>query len=943
MSRSLRRRSITPGDMARGLGALVVLGLLVAGVPFALWVIDGSPLPSSWPDFGEVRHLVTSPDDGSLFVEVLILAGWAGWATFAVSVLVEIPAAVGGVVVPNLPGLGAQQRFAGALVTAVVAMVPATQVASADPQGPWEPAPPITSELTDDSGDPDTELTEPSPSTYEVVPGDTLWSVAESQLGDPRRYTEIFDASSETVQPDGRTLSDPNLIVPGWVLTVPEAEDSNPETPSEPTPEPPPPSQPTQLPEVTKDAQSATGDIGGTADRVSDDLLDCLAADGGPAPDDTGVSETAGESTFEGLLRTGGGVGAVLAAGLMSVLTARRAMRQRRRRAGQRFVEDLSADRAAEIEMRQVADPSSVKFVDLALRALAARMSENGRGLPALRAARLTPTALELYPEVPGQPPAPFDQFAGGAAWSVDVGTRGLLDTEPAAGRPAPYPSLVTLGHDTEDALLFVDLEYLGSLTIDGPDGSSDAVMTAVAAEFATSPWADDIRVTLVGRRLWTDLELLETGRVRHVTDVDRLLDELTVRAADDRKLLNAAGVNGLRDARGHEVAEAAWTPEVVLVAEELEPERQRRLDALVETAPRVAIAAITAGQGRDSRWTLKFRDARGNPWAVLEPLGMNLRVQCLDVSSAQHLFNLLRTSDQEPVGQPRAEPSLHELPALPAANHPGFEPLLRDGDAVDDESASNAPADGRPRLIMLGRVEVIHTAELGERNKLGQLTELAMFVALNPGCDTQDIDEAIWPGSAVTRTTRNTAISKLRRWLGTDDAGSPLLPRTEGRYTFRPDVRSDWDDWCELLPGGPAEASTADLQAALALVKGRPFGGRGRRSYAWVDHHAQNMIVTIIDACHELAVRSLKGEDPREAHRVALLGLSIEPGVELLWRDRLKAELVLGDRDIVIQSIEKLRGTADELGGDLEEDTEELIQQIISTAQPSHPAVVSR
>uniref|UniRef100_UPI00260DAE4A AfsR/SARP family transcriptional regulator n=1 Tax=Haloactinopolyspora sp. TaxID=1966353 RepID=UPI00260DAE4A len=502
------------------------------------------------------------------------------------------------------------------------------------------------------------------------------------------------------------------------------------------------------------------------------------------------------------------------------------------------------------------------------------------------------------------------------------VGTGAVLPAAAAREHPAPFPGLVTLGHDTEDGLLLVDLEHLRSLAVTGPEALTQALMTAVAAEFATSPWADDIRVTLVGERAWSELEVLETGRIRRVTDVDRLLDELAVRAADDRGLLASAGMSDLAAARAAQAAEAAWTPEILLLAEPLTDERHTRLVALLEHEPRVAIAALIGGGSGEARWRLRMTGSGGEATAVLDPLGMTLRPQLLDAASCGHVLNLVRSSD-EVVGQAVPEPDMRAWPVHPVGPSAPAEPA--------EPAEPVEPAEPTaPRLIMLGPVEVIHTAELGERNKLGQLTELAMFIALNPGCDSQAIDDAIWPGSIVTRTTRNTAISKLRRWLGTDARGAPLLPRTEGRYAFQPDVRSDWDDWCDLLPQGPQNATSDDLRAAVALVKGRPFSGRGRRSYAWVDHHAQDMIAAIVDACHELAVRSSSGGDHREALRVALLGLSIEPGVELLWRDRLKAEVMLGDRETVLQSIDRLRSTTDELGGDLDPGTEELIEQIL-------------
>ncbi len=52
----------------------------------------------------------------------------------------------------------------------------------------------------------------PTPPTYTVVSGDTLWSIAERFYGDGSKYQVIADASGVT---------DPDLIRPGQVLTLP--------------------------------------------------------------------------------------------------------------------------------------------------------------------------------------------------------------------------------------------------------------------------------------------------------------------------------------------------------------------------------------------------------------------------------------------------------------------------------------------------------------------------------------------------------------------------------------------------------------------------------------------------------------------------------------------------------------------------------------------------
>jgi len=53
---------------------------------------------------------------------------------------------------------------------------------------------------------------EPAPRTYTVVSGDTLWAIAERFYGDGTKYQVIADASG---------VSNPDLIHPGQVLTIP--------------------------------------------------------------------------------------------------------------------------------------------------------------------------------------------------------------------------------------------------------------------------------------------------------------------------------------------------------------------------------------------------------------------------------------------------------------------------------------------------------------------------------------------------------------------------------------------------------------------------------------------------------------------------------------------------------------------------------------------------
>ncbi len=58
-------------------------------------------------------------------------------------------------------------------------------------------------------------------SVHVVEPGESLWSIADEELGDPQRWPEVYEANEGRTFADGRTPSDPDVIQPGWELDVP--------------------------------------------------------------------------------------------------------------------------------------------------------------------------------------------------------------------------------------------------------------------------------------------------------------------------------------------------------------------------------------------------------------------------------------------------------------------------------------------------------------------------------------------------------------------------------------------------------------------------------------------------------------------------------------------------------------------------------------------------
>ena len=61
----------------------------------------------------------------------------------------------------------------------------------------------------------------PSDTRHTVLPGESLWSIADDELGDATLWPELFEVNAGRTFEDGRTLDDPALLRPGWDLIVP--------------------------------------------------------------------------------------------------------------------------------------------------------------------------------------------------------------------------------------------------------------------------------------------------------------------------------------------------------------------------------------------------------------------------------------------------------------------------------------------------------------------------------------------------------------------------------------------------------------------------------------------------------------------------------------------------------------------------------------------------
>jgi hypothetical protein len=114
-------------------------------------------------------------------------------------------------------------------------------------------------------------------------------------------------------------------------------------------------------------------------------------------------------------------------------------------------------------------------------------------------------------------------------------------------------------------------------------------------------------------------------------------------------------------------------------------------------------------------------------------------------------------------------------------------------------------------------------------------------------------------------------------------------------------------------------------------------------------------LISTIVDAAYELARRRLLEGNWRAAEAAAVTGLANEPGLERRWSIRILAARGAANAEAVQKAVDRLVVIVDELGGDLEPATDELIEQFTErmslkvrrprpgSARPPPARVVSR
>ncbi|MGW4516392.1 LysM peptidoglycan-binding domain-containing protein [Streptomyces sp. NPDC004393] len=252
---------------------------------------------------------------------------------------------------------------------------------------------------------------------------------------------------------------------------------------------------------------------------------------------------------------------------------------------------------------------------------------------------------------------------------------------------------------------------------------------------------------------------------------------------------------------------------------------------------------------------------------------------------------------------------------------------------AVPEGEECEAQDPHAPEIRVLGPVEVTGLDSTGHGPRMAQLAALLYF---RPGRSADVLCADMDPVSPWSTSTLNARMQGLRSSLGSDSSGNLYVPRRkagEDPYRLAPGVRCDWSRFLQLveraLPLGPS--GLTDLEKALALVRGKPFGGR---PLPWAEPYAQEMITRIIDVAHTVATYRIPAgphHDLSAARQAVATGLDVDPTAELLYRDWMRLEAARGNRSGLHTAITRVQQVNRDLDCSLEMETSQLINELLN------------
>lgn len=888
-------------EILRGLGALLLFGVLLIGFPIGLHAAAGSPIPNRLPTWDELTATLMSPDtDQRLFLGAVRLLGWTAWLVFVLATCIETIGHLAGRPTPSLPrparplqllvrDLVATATLAFSATAALTTPASAAHtVAAVAPQA----SPADTIEQTADASVVDDRKplagnappmgerpNAPSGETYTVQQDDTLWGIAEDTYGSGHLYPKIFKASRHLDQPPGiPVLTDPEKLYPGQRLRLPEirtdaktAEEADRPAPPEPadTPNPPRPSQEASSsdtpPTSTEPTSHPTTTPSSPVPRHTEPSPDRPST---PAP----RSAHEADDSFAITLRSGSYIGLGLATALSIALAATRLHRRRRHAALNSGASEL--------------DPATPKPVAEARKAHLDTYADRDAPIP---------SDAELVAQDITAPPPDH----------ITLGTR--------AGRPVTLP--------------------LAGLSLGLSGDAAPAIARAVATELLAKSHRDRIELLIPrpdAEELYptSDITAHLLPGLKITPTLNAALTHLETEILRRARLLETTDQPDLASLRATDPAEPL---PVLLLIGSVTQQATPTLQAILGLGRRYGIGALILGPWPTSTTVHLNADA-----TVHHATGTNA-----DTLTGARLFNLT-TADADAMLR-----TLH--------TGTGTEPTTPPSQAGDNDTAAAAPEPAsrpEPNLVpppcptseeppRPARLQVLGPVTL--RTTDGPITtglrrtarDLLAYLTLHPNGITRDQGTgALWPDhNPDTATTQfNTAISNIRKVLRTATGlREPMFVlHTTGRYRLDPQL-IDVDLWNLTTTLNNAKHVTTDTDRITALT---PVADLYTADFAdnlthdWAEAHREYLRRTTTDALTRLA-QLQRDDNPDHALTTLEQAIHLDPYAEPLYRTIMQLQLDLGHPDAAHRTYRLLTTRLADLDTEPDDQTEQLLSQL--------------
>jgi DNA-binding SARP family transcriptional activator/LysM repeat protein len=750
--------------------------------------------------------------------------------------------------------------------------------------------------------------------TYTVRRGDTLYDIAQDHLDDAHRWPDIFATNRGTHFTVGGTLTDPDVIRPGWTLRLPHdtARPHHPAPAATQSPHPAPPASsptttaPTGVPTATDPTPTSSSPVTSAPARCS-------------APSDTqsdGSSLSADDPNVVEMV--GGFISVALATGLLSAT----AMVWRRRRQRYRPTPidqvdlddpDLAPPMAALTRLRQTVRRHRPELLDTPAAGPTVREYANADVKPVLPQTGPTGTELAGIMRLPVSAGLGLD-----GPGTLDA-ARGLLVASLTAGSP-----------DDPDAQ--------GQVVI---PGSTLATLLGISA--VDLPRMRRLTVTATIGDAITEIEEEIIRRTRIVTDHD----------VDD--------IAALREA--HPLAEPL--PQLLLLCDVPESRQQQRLANAIHLGEKVDIGAALIGEWTHGATLTVAADGAASGSDATS------RVTVLDTDAATGVLTMLAEahgdSPANTIPGARPQPATDARPPTAETSQPTSVPpiLVPAQRRVPTPAHADSEQVERVQVRVLGDPAILGRDGQPMRGLRGKAVELLVYLAVHrDGAALSDIMEAVWPEATWRRASErlSTCVGNLRGVLraahpsaGTEDGDSDdprdektkaaarkpdPIPNTGSRYHLDPAfVQVDWwtvlDEYTQVATAGDDEARLHHLMAAVTAVSGPLANGH---DYDWVDTDREHVRRRLIKL-HAHAAELLGDDNPHQARILYDGACLLDPLSDELARRAMQAAAAVGDADAIRHRLHALCQALEDNSLDIDYSTEQFAADLLRELKPPNPA----